>query len=367
MRQTAAMYLEVHPEGPSLTPAQAKTLDDEFFRSDPGSHYSSRIAGLLRDADAAPTLSRAEQPAFFKALGIRTDELSVGKPEDHDMQVAVDALALRHQCAEALSRFVYAVSTATPRQGDAPCTWLAVSDSPTSTADVIKKSLESFKSDDELWVRLVLPPEARGNARSRSAAYTALEWVEHAAYLLTDDELSVNVGHNKFKHGLAVSSRNDVRVELVSEAPNENGEVPLSAFGEGKSLPLFDRPLFTFLSRPHGKPPRGIEAISIRVDVPTVLAETWMMANVYAALLHVAALKHFGPDGPQNLAPFPTLVINHPPKRVVAGSPLGFRAPVTNPADNSVAARPSGVVFDDGFMPVTVDYSSKTSGVIVDE
>lgn len=273
MRQTAAMYLEVHPEGPSLTPAQAKTLDDEFFRSDPGSHYSSRIAGLLRDADAAPTLSRAEQPAFFKALGIRTDELSVGKPEDRDMQVAVDALALRHQCAEALSRFVYAVSTATPRQGDAPCTWLAVSDSPTSTADVIKKSLASFKADDELWVRLVLPPEARGNARSRSAAYTALEWVEHAEYLLTDDELSVNVGHNKFKHGLAVSSRNDVRVELVTETPNENGEVPLSAFGEGKSLPLFDRPLFTFLSRPHGKPPRGIEAISLRVDVPTVLAE----------------------------------------------------------------------------------------------
>jgi hypothetical protein len=363
------MYLEVHPEGPLLTSAQAKKLDDEFFRSDPRSYYSSRIAGLLRDADVdgAPTLSRSEQPGFFKALGIQADELSAGKPEIRDMQVAVDALALRHQCAEALSRFVYAVSTATPRQGDAPCTWLAVSDSPTSTADVITKSLASFKADDELWARLVLPLEARGDARARSAADTALEWVEHAEYLLTDDELSVNVGHNKFKHGLAVSSRNDVRVELVTEAPNEKGEVPLSAFGEGKSLPLFDRPLFTFLSRPRGKPPRGIEAISLRVDVPTVLAETWMMANVYAALFHVAALKHFALDAPEDLAPFPTLVINRPPKRVVASNPLGFRAPVTDPADNSVAARPAGVVFYDGFMPVAVDYGSKTGGVVVDD
>jgi hypothetical protein len=54
-------------------------------------------------------------------------------------------------------------------------------------------------------------------------------------------------------------------------------------------------------------------------------------------------------------------------KRVVAGRPLGFHAPVTDPADNSVAVRPSGVVFYDGFMPVSIDCGSKTSGVVIDE
>jgi hypothetical protein len=361
------MYLEVQPEGPSLTPPQAKKLDDEFFRSDPGAHFSFRIAALLRAPDVAPTLTASEHPAFFRALGIKTEQLPAGDPAARDRQVAVDALALRQQCAEALLRFVYAVSAADPLPGDAPCTWLAIADSPTRTADVLKKSLSKFEEDDGLWARLFLPSAAQGDARARSAAHTALEWVEHAQYLLTDEELSVNAGHNKFKHGLAVSSRDDVRVELTTERPNERGEVPLSAFGAGKSLPLFDRPVFTFLSRPRGKPPRGVEAVSLRVDVPAVLAETWMMANVYAALFHVAAVKHFGPDLPENIAPFPRLVVNRPPKRVVGGGPLGFRAPVTAPADDSVATRPSGVVFYDGFWAIAVDYDSKSSGVVVNE
>ena len=108
--------------------------------------------------------------------------------------------------------------------------------------------------------------------------------MNHACALLTDNELSVNAAHNKVKHGLAVSARGDVRIELLTTPPNDLGEIPVSAFGEGNSVPIFDRPMLTYLSRPHGTPKQGLEAISLRVEVLVVLAETWMIANVYSAM-----------------------------------------------------------------------------------
>jgi 4-hydroxyphenylpyruvate dioxygenase-like putative hemolysin len=66
---------------------------------------------------------------------------------------------------------------------------------------------------------------------------TAVAWVNHAFALLTDDELSINAAHNKLKHGLAVSARGDVRIEFTTTPPNPDGTIPLSAFGDGKSVP----------------------------------------------------------------------------------------------------------------------------------
>ena len=112
------------------------------------------------------------------------------------------------------------------------------------------------------------------------AAETAVAWANHAVWLLTSDELSINAAHNKLKHGLATSARGDVRIELITTPPNEDGTIPTSAFGEGKSIPLFDRPMLTYLSRPPKELRQGLEAVSLRVDLPVVLTETWMMANV---------------------------------------------------------------------------------------
>lgn len=190
--------------------------------------------------------------------------------------------------------------------------------------------------------------------------------MNHASSLLTGDELSVNAAHNKVKHGLAVSARGDVRVEFITTPPDDLGQIPLSAFNQGKSVPIFDRPMLTYLSHPPVKPKQGVEAVSLRVDVPVVLAEAWMIANVYAAMFHARARRHFGDAMPDGIAPYPTLVIGRLPEHVIGGRPLGYRSAVTLPPDGTTAPRESGLFFHGSFIPMEIDYESKIEGVVVD-
>jgi len=360
------MYLGVHPEGPHLTPSQAKTLDDEFFLADPLGHFASRITMLLNARSSLTPPTSTTHPAFFEALGLEgVSELPQTRNNNQDVQVAVDALALRHQCAEALARFLYAL-TAKPSGSDAACTWWTVADSPTSMMSVITAVKEAFDADEHLLVHLMFVSESNITEQAVLASSTALEWINHAKHLLVDDELSINAAHNKLKHGLAVAFRDDIRVDLVATTATSSGEVPLSAFEDGKSIPLFDRPMITYLSRPYGKPKPGLELVSLRVDIETVLTETWMMATVYAALFRVAATRHFGGYVPDEVAAYPGLAIGRTPERVIGSQSLGFRSPVTLPADGNAKVRPAGAFFYQTFWPMEIDFASRTRAVIVD-
>jgi hypothetical protein len=124
--------------------------------------------------------------------------------------------------------------------------------------------------------------------------------------------------------------------------------------------------MLTYLSRPHAKPRQGIEAVSLRVEVPIVLAETWMIANIYAAVFHVAARKHFGGELPEGVAPYPTLVVGRLPEHVIGQRPLGFRSTITLPPDGTTPPRPEGLFFHGSFLPMQIDHDSKVSGVVVD-
>lgn len=124
--------------------------------------------------------------------------------------------------------------------------------------------------------------------------------------------------------------------------------------------------MLTYLSRPQSLTPKhGVEAVSLRVDPPTVLAETWMIATVYAALMNVAALKHFGGQLPAGVPSYPRLVAGRLPEHVIGSAPLGYRSAVTLPPDGSTAPRPSGVFFYRTFWQIEPDFTSKTSAVIV--
>jgi len=301
------------------------------------------------------------------ALGLtKTDQLLVFEEQDRRLQVAVEALSLRHQAAEALLRFMYAVTAAKPKEGDAPSTWLAIADSPNALIDVVQKTVAALGADEELFLRCLFTPGTRVDENVAGAAETAVAWVNHASSLLTGDELSVNAAHNKVTHGLAVSARGDVRIELITTPPDELGQIPVSAFGEGKSVPIFDRPMLTYLSRPQVRPKQGLEAISLRVDVPVVLAEAWMIANVYAAMFHARAKRHFGDEMPEGVAPYPTLAIGRLPEQVIGGRPLGYREAVTLPPDDTTEPRKSGLFFHGSFIPMDIDYDSKVGGVVVD-
>ncbi|WP_420364240.1 hypothetical protein AAEP80_09660 [Curtobacterium sp. L3-7] len=131
-------------------------------------------------------------------------------------------------------------------------------------------------------------------------------------------------------------------------------------------MPIFDHLMLTYLSRPHVKPKQGLEAISLRVDVRVVVAEAWMIANVYAAMFHARAKRHFGEEMPEGVAPYPTLVIGRLPEYVIGNRPLVDRAAVTLPPDGIIPPRKSGLFLHGSFMPMDVDYESKVSGVVVD-
>lgn len=361
------MYLHLQAESVNLSDSHAKALDDEFFLSRPAAYFASRISSLLAADRATDSPTPASEPDFYASLGLGdADTVLYFEEQDRGLQVAVEALGLRHQAAEALLRFVYAVTAAKPKGGDSPCTWLAIADSPTALSDVIQNAMAALNSDRELFLRCLFPPGTRVDETAAAAAETAAAWVNHASSLLTGDELSVNAAHNKVKHGLAVSARGDVRIELITTPPDDLGQIPLSAFGEGKSVPIFDRPMLTYLSRPRMKPKQGVEAISLRVDVPVVLAETWMIANVYAAMFHSRAARHFGGKLPDGVAPYPTLVVGRLPEHVIGGRPLGYRSAVTMPPDGITPPRRSGLFFHGHFLPMEVDYDSKVEGVVVD-
>lgn len=360
------MLLPIRATGTTLTVEQAKILDDEFFLSKPLAHFSARIATLLEAHRSGQYPTPEGETEFFKALGLtETDQLLSFSEQERRVQVAIDGLALRHQAAEALTRFIYALAVSEPRNGDARCVWLAVADSPTQMIDVVEANKAALQANQRTFLDLFLPPGTVVDATPLEAANTAIAWLNHAVSLLTGDELSVNAANNKVKHGLAVSARGDVRVEFITSAPDADGNIPLSAFGEGKSVPIFDRPMLTYLSRPHTRPKQGWEAISLRVDLPVVLAEAWMMANVYAALFHVAARKHYGDLIPDGVAPYPTLVVGRLPEHVIGGRPLGFRSAVTLPPDGTTPPRRAGIFFHGSFLPIEVDFDNKIQGRVV--
>lgn len=361
------MHLYLRADSIHLSEGRAEALDDEFFLSHPAAYFASRISSLLTAERSVAVPTPADEPEFFDALGLtKTDQLLVFEEQDRRLQVAVEALSLRHQAAEALLRFMYAVTAAKPNEGDAPSTWLAIADSPNALIDVVQKTVAALGADEELFLRCLFTPGTRVDENVAAAAETAVAWVNHASSLLTGDELSVNAAHNKVKHGLAVRARGDVRIELITTPPDELGQIPVSAFGEGKSVPIFDRPMLTYLSRPHVRPKQGLEAISLRVDVPVVLAEAWMIANVYAAMFHARAKRHFGDEMPEGVAPYPTLAIGRLPEQVIGGRPLGYREAVTLPPDGTTEPRKSGLFFHGSFIPMDIDYDSKVEGVVVD-
>lgn len=368
------MLLPINAQDRELSQEDAKTLDDEFYRSDPNGYFRARIAALLNASHAsADTPTPDTHPEFFAALTLDPAEGVLDFDEQaRKAQTAVDALALRQHVAESLVRFLHALIAAEPELSDAPSMWMAVTNGPNQLQAVREQLETALDVGDVTLPHLMFPVGTSRTPELFTAMQTASEWINHALHLLLDDELAVNVAHNKVKHGLAISARSNMRVELIARADIDeiNGEatVPLSAFGPGRSIPLFDRPFLTYLTRRRNNPSRGVEAVSLRVDIPVVLAEAWMMANVYGCLFNIAAVKHFGEGSGEDIAPYPRLVLGATPERVIGGAALGTRANITLPMDPRATPRAEGVFFFNGFVPLSVDLTTQVSArVVADE
>lgn len=353
--------LTINPQGVNLTEDQATRLDAEFFRSSPLDYFVPRIEQLLLADHRDPERDEEAMQAFRRRLGLPDKDPGPLETSDsaRGRQRAVDAISVRHHAAETLLRLLYALSVSEPRAGDAMSVWVGIADSPVSMKDVAEAVALRLNADEPpSFPDLFLPIGVEVNADLQRALDVAVAWTNHAIGLLTRDELAVNTGFNKVKHGLSISTRDDVRVEIM-RAPivPESGTIPLSAFAS--SVPLFDRPLLTFVYRPSRR--AHLETASLRVDVETTLVEAWMIAVVAGAVFAVAGRRRF-PEG-DDLAAFPMLPIGPTPDQLLGGAVLGSRAPITEP---TIQGRESGVFFHGSFQPIQFDFENVTSAVIIE-
>jgi hypothetical protein len=295
------------PAGPDLTEDQAGDLDDTFLASDPFQYFRLRIASLLAwqerapvseatPPDAEPGSSRAEFNQYLQRPAVD------GPFKDLDVhaQVAADALAVRHHAAEVLLRLGCA-RLASPSRADAPCLWAEIASGATQIAEVIDRLNASAREPDtgERMLRALVEPEALETARSSTAIVDAcnvfVDWLGHAARLLSPAAIDMHAAHNKIKHGLAVRARSDMRVVFLTTPPNEDGTVPLSRFTGSNAIDIFDQPVLELLATgPKVDGHRqGLEFTQLRVKPSALLADAYMLAMTHAAFFHVAAAEHF--------------------------------------------------------------------------
>ncbi|WP_426519535.1 hypothetical protein ACPPVQ_05765 [Diaminobutyricibacter sp. McL0618] len=346
------------------TPAQIAELDDTFFGSDPLGYFRSRIQSLLHE----PVDQGRDAERFGTLLGEAAPDWADVSDAGRQLQRAVDAFAVRHHAAEAVIRLLGALNTAGPESS----VWITITEGPTRAVQVVESINTWLSSAPEQLSALLLPAGLLARLEDddvvQLSVYNAWLWIEYAGKLLTWDDLDINAAHNKVKHGLAVRARDDERIDFIPIATGDDsidvsgGTVPLSVM-EG-AIPIFDKPLVEYLSRPpkvdgHRQ---GLEVSTLQLDAPTLLAEAWMIARVYACLFAVAGAGRSEtareyeafPGQPSPVAVFPMEAV------------VGMRHPVTLPPGGGQLTRTSGIAFNGRFVGTTFDMRSRATVTVVE-
>lgn len=363
------------PVGPNLTEEQRQELDDTFLSSNPFEYFKSRIGMLLRWADIDACSEEPSKITEVNQKGTADPQkqftLLLGRPTDFTLetslpsiitQVATDAYAVRHHAAESLVRLTAAILQ--QANNNDLCIWEALSTGPTQLRQVVEQ-INKYSTSEENSMQfpyLVICEKDLSKGMSTQLTSTCnvfANWLQHAANLLVGETFHLNSAHNKVKHGLAVRARNDLKISLLNSPPNTDGTIPVSAFAAPGALDIFDRPVIEVLARAPkvDNHQQGLELTQLRIDVPSVLAETYMIAWTHGAMFHNASAKHFtGRTGlPDHLhAPsHPGYPVDGPhPTHISGKAPLGMRFPLTTPPDGSPIRRPAGIAFPDYFVPL---------------
>lgn len=380
------------PAGPELTAEQCQELDDTFLSSDPFGYFSARIGMMLRwaesdvDSDDHPLAAPDDEQQhatetrgrFARLLGRPVGFIPETSPRSIATQVATDAYTLRHHAAESLVRLTAALSQRTSVAES--CVWEALSAGSNQLDQVVSQIREFFSSVEApmQFARLVLREQDLQSGMTEllaSASNVFADWLQFAIDLLVGHELQLNAAHNKVKHGLSVRARDDLKVSFVTTPPSADGTIPVGALTGPDAVDIFDRPVIEVLAQaPKVDGHRqGLELTQLRVDVPAVLAEAYMIAWAHAAMFHVAATKHF--EGRADLPDYldapahPGYPVGGPhPDHVSGKAPVGMRFPLTTPPGGGPARRSSGIAFRDSFIPLIFTGSAmRNVRVVADE
>lgn len=373
------------PVGKELMQEQARELDDTFLSSDPFQYFRSRIAALLAWHEFAPVgddpLTEAHRGSIGSEFNLYLQRPATGgsfEVLDVHAQVAADALAVRHHAAEALLRLACA-RLAPELPGGAHCLWAEVATGPRQIEDVITRLNKSANAPNpgEQMFRVFVPPagreEARSNADLVEAANVFVAWLSFAMGLLGPAQIDLQAANNKVKHGLAVRARSDKRVTFVTQRPDADGSVPLSAFIDDGAVDIFDQPVLEMLAQgPRVDGHRqGLVLTQVRPKPSAILADAFMLAMTHGAMFHVAAAEHFAGrvDLDEHLAPpdFPGYPVGGPrPNDIDTASPIGMRFPLTKPPGGGPVGRVAGIGFRDYFQTFHMDYENRVTGRVVD-
>lgn len=333
------------PSGPALTADLARELDDSFFTSDPHGYFSGRIALMLRPGPGGS--SEVESPLQKRLVTLLTDvgrSVTVPTDRSYELQIAVDALAVRHHAAEALLRLTHALLAPVPQSSGS--TWAAVSLGPTGMREVITKTTDLLANDTDAYGTfrgLLIPDDlVEGEMYHRSAVDTYGEWFDFAMYLFRSTKPDINAAHNKFKHGLGARPVDDVLATFSTTGPNDDGTIPLSALSGDATIPFLGGLTVEYLTQgwKKGRVTPPLESTQLNLEPARLLAEATMIAQTYGAMFHVAAHKHFEGrepiDGRAN-PPYPKLPVGGPlPKHVRGDGIAGVRVPLTAATDGTV-------------------------------
>lgn len=346
------MLIFPEPTGVQVDPLHIPELDDALFSSDPFAYFCSRIQALTAEPSAEP-FDTDDGRAFLRLLQIPAESARVEGTSAVQLQRSVDAIGLRQHVAETVVR-AWLAALETRTSGRTVSVWASLNDQPTQILQVLERiGGHPDNSDPQVVLDLLYPPHLHARVVPGSdldeAANLLLSWLAHAEALLTRRDIQLAAAHNKVKHGLAVRPRNDLRIDVFQSDPASGGPAaPVSAMRG--SIPLIDRPSVLFLSRPPktGDSPREcLELTCLRVDLPSVIAETYMLATVHAAVFHTAA-RRYESQGTNTIGipPFPTLPLGPTPEQLLGKAVTGLRSPVTFRPDGSRSERRPGVAFN---------------------
>ncbi|MDN5896558.1 MAG: hypothetical protein L0H93_21370 [Nocardioides sp.] len=336
------------PIADSVSSDLAARLDDQFFTGDPSAYFRARLRALLATgASWSPEdkLTAEVQRLLGPGAALLTDV----DPRAQQMQVAVDAIALRHQIAEALLRLLHAIlhKESSP---DASL-WVALTDTPNAMKDVIKEAKAALRDGPaeayEQLGDLLLPradvsdvlTEADEIEDSRNIH---IEWVNFAIKLMLDKDPDLNAAHNKFKHGMAIRPQDDLLLTLMPTGPSPDGTVEADVLNGPQTAALLDGVTAEFLARRGQK--HGLELTQMRTDPALAISEAGALMITHALLFHRAAVRHFAerkvPDH-RKIATSPGCFVGGPhPGKMRADRPFALRFPLSLPLPPGASPKP---------------------------
>jgi hypothetical protein len=361
------------PTGPVLNADECRALDDEFFATDPTSYFRSRIDALLDWVDQANSDHQeisAERRRFQDILGPAASARYPTTAEQRRLHVAIDAVQLRHHAAEALLRLIHARLRC--RKSTQPCSlWMALIQTPTQLHNLVEELRPQVESEDFGPILagqiMPVPNGTQLNQDAVAAVQHAMRWVVRASEIVSTGHIDLNAANNKIKHGITARPEGRMRITFTTETPDQNGNVPLSALTGESALDVFDTVVLEYITRPpkpKGHEQHGFERSLLRVDVPVVVAETWMLALLHGAVFHTCAYRHHGERVVPQMAEHPGLATGPTPEQILGKHVVGMRFPVTTTPGGQIP-RPAGILLSEGTF-LTLTFGPGRQGVVVD-